>query len=156
MHWTPHPHGFPHWLCPRGHVPQLPAGLSALGRSPRAPSPLKLAPWVHVPPRAPLQPLFVQSTFSREIPPAWEHPGRPVVGRGASELGLSWRCWVECDPSVPQPPHPPAGSLPLTRSLPSLPSSRISLPSALFLAQSPLILTTQISTQKSASEGDPH
>ena len=113
--------------------------LSALGRSPRGPRSLKLAPLVHMPPRAPLQPFFVQSTFSREIPRGWGHPGHPVVGRGGLRVGNepAGRSCVECNPGpYLSLPHPPAGSLPLTCSFPSLPSSRMSLSSALFPAQS--------------------
>lgn len=104
-----------------------------------------------MPPRAPLQPLFVQSTFSREIPPAWEHPGRPVVGRGASELGMSWRGCVECDPAVLSLPRPPAGSLPLTPPFPHSPPAALA-----FHPPSSRLRAPQISTQKSASAGDPH
>lgn len=81
--------------------------LSAMGRSPRGPGSLKLAPLVHMPPRAPLQPFFVQSTFSREIPQGWGYPGCPVVGRGGLRVGNEPAvvCGMQSRP-IPQPAPP--------------------------------------------------
>lgn len=164
MHWALHPMASLHWLCLKAVSLSCLLSLdgvrdrwalSALGGVSLGPHvPLKLSLLACLS-QGSLQPFFVKSTFSRETPPGWEHPGHPVVGeREPSELGMSLWWYVECT-LYPQPTPPTSWFSDLTRSFPSS-SSRMSLSSALFPAQSSPYLTTQISTQKSTSEGDPH
>ena len=115
-----------------------PAGLSLLWAGlPGAPGPWSWLPWYTCLPGLLSNHSLYRAHSLEKFPEAGDIQATLLWGEGASELAMSRRLCVECNPGpYLSLPHPPAGSLPLTCSFPSLPSSRMSLSSALFPAQS--------------------